>query len=87
VKDTYAEGSTDENGTLVVKYIIAEDNNISWLSYKDLLYTDTGIPTSVENVEAATEGKSISIFNLSGQKLNTLQKGINIVDGKKIYVK
>jgi hypothetical protein len=87
VKDTYAEGSTDENGTLVVKYIIAEDNNISWLSYKDLLYTDTGIPTSVENVEAATEGKSISIFNLSGQKLNTPQKGINIVDGKKVYVK
>jgi hypothetical protein len=87
VKDTYAEGSTDENGTLVVKYIIAEDNNISWLSYKNLLYTDTGIPTSVQNVEAATEGKSISIFNLSGQKLNTLQKGINIVDGKKVYVK
>ena len=28
-----------------------------------------------------------SIYNLQGQQINTLQKGLNIVDGKKIFVK
>jgi hypothetical protein len=27
------------------------------------------------------------IYNLSGQRLNSLQKGINIVNGKKVLVK
>ncbi len=31
--------------------------------------------------------KNSSIYNLQGQRLNSLQKGLNIVNGKKIYVK
>ena len=31
--------------------------------------------------------KNESIYNLQGQRLNSLQKGLNIVNGKKIYVK
>jgi hypothetical protein len=28
-----------------------------------------------------------ALFNLQGQRINTLQKGLNIVDGKKVWVK
>ena len=31
--------------------------------------------------------KNVSIYNLQGQRLNSLQKGLNIVNGKKIYIK
>ena len=31
--------------------------------------------------------KNVSIYNLQGQRLNSLQKGLNIVNGKKIYVR
>jgi hypothetical protein len=42
--------------------------------------------TGVEAVKALTEGKA-EIYDLSGRKLNTLRKGINIVNGVKVIVK
>jgi len=45
----------------------------------------TGIKRTEDTEKTeATEG---AIYNLSGQRLNSLQKGINIVNGKKILVK
>lgn len=41
----------------------------------------TGVP-SMEDGRSKTEGGSI--FNLAGQRLSKMQKGINIVDGKKV---
>ncbi len=34
------KGNADENGVLSIKYNIDADNNISWLSYKDVKYTE-----------------------------------------------
>ena len=31
-----------------------------------------------------TDDKAVDIYNLAGQKLSTMQKGINIVNGKKV---
>jgi hypothetical protein len=87
VKEISASGFSDENGTLEVQFIVAENNNISWLSYKNLFYEVAEVPTAIEDVEAVTAGENSSIFNLSGQKLNSLQKGINVVNGKKVLVK
>lgn len=47
-------------------------------------FTLSGAATDIKNVETAT--KSV-IYNLNGQRLNKMQKGINIVDGKKYLVK
>ena len=44
-------------------------------------------PTSIEGIFAADESGTVSIYNLAGQKLNRLQKGINIVNGRKVVVK
>ena len=45
--------------------------------------------TDIQDVVGETESKNKThlIYNVSGQRLNTLQKGINIVDNKKIFVK
>lgn len=40
-----------------------------------------------ENVKIEKLKKERAIFNLQGQRINGLQKGLNIVDGKKIMVK
>ena len=77
--------SIEEGGDIQfgLKKIAAESGD--WLIYDDfkLLYlgaTSTGI-SSVE-----TEGDK-TIYNVAGQRMNTLQKGINIVGGKKVLVK
>jgi hypothetical protein len=42
-------------------------------------------PTRIRGLKAETE--SGDIFNLSGQRISKLQKGINIVGGRKVFVK
>ena len=44
-------------------------------------------PTSIEGIFGADENGTVSIYNLAGQKLNRLQKGVNIVNGRKVVVK
>ena len=44
----------------------------------------TGIK-SIENGQSATEG--IEIYNIAGQRVSKLQRGVNIVNGKKVLVK
>ena len=43
----------------------------------------TGIKENVKTEEL----KSGSIYNLQGQRISTLQKGLNIVSGRKVFVK
>jgi hypothetical protein len=42
----------------------------------------TGIEIIYNKVKTRTE-----IYNLQGQRLSSLQKGLNIVNGQKVYVK
>lgn len=49
-----------------------------------------GIPVGIKKVESSepkVQVRLTGIYNLAGQRLEKLQKGINIVDGKKILVK
>jgi hypothetical protein len=43
--------------------------------------------TGIQELKNSSIEKSKSIYNLQGQRLNSLQKGLNIVNGRKIYVK
>ena len=43
----------------------------------------TGI-SSMDDGQWTTDDKTVDIYNLAGQKLSTMQKGINIVNGKKV---
>jgi hypothetical protein len=49
-------------------------------------FGDNNTTTGIEAVEALTSGKA-EIYDLNGRKLNGLRKGINIVNGVKVYVK
>lgn len=41
----------------------------------------------INNVDADENGNSATIYNLSGIRLNQIQNGINIVNGKKVIIK
>ena len=43
--------------------------------------------TGIEEVRCKTEDVRDAIYNLQGQRLSTLQKGLNIVNGQKVFVK
>ncbi|MBO4564444.1 MAG: endo-1,4-beta-xylanase [Bacteroidaceae bacterium] len=48
----------------------------------ELICTATGINDITNNMFQPKQ-----LYNISGQRINTMQRGINIVDGKKIFVK
>jgi len=73
------------DGTLKINFIVAEDNNISWLSFKNVKFERLGPPTAISEVVNKATAKTI--FNVAGQQMKSLQKGLNIVDGKKVYLK
>ena len=45
------------------------------------------IATAIQSLKAAEAAQQGGIYNLNGQQLNGLQRGINIVGGKKVFVK
>ncbi|MBO4661946.1 MAG: hypothetical protein J5630_04525 [Bacteroidaceae bacterium] len=51
-----------------------------YINYDDVV---TGI-SSMDNVRWTMDDESVDIYNLSGQRMNKMQKGINIVNGKKV---
>ena len=62
--------------------------NITGGSAKEFLTFDfDDEPTSIEETLSDSPVKGEDIYNLAGQRLNKIQKGINIVNGKKIMVK
>ena len=65
-----------------------------WVMFDDfqLFYLGGDLDAKPELPEAinelvANKTKSSAIYNLAGQRINTLQKGLNIVGGKKVFVK
>ena len=59
-------------------YITVESNGVKAL---DFIFDDDA--TGIEGVQEAQEVQG-AIYNLAGQRINKMQKGINIINGKKI---
>ena len=47
------------------------------------IYSLNGVTTGISNIKAETINDG-AVYNLAGQRMNKLSKGINIVNGKKI---
>jgi len=62
-------------------------NTLSGSSVKSFTLVFEDETTGITETRKATREEVEAIFNLAGQRLNRTQKGINIVNGKKILVK
>ena len=70
-----------------------EDTNASWIVADNfqLKYIGTEAPVGIKDIETAETTVDLknakNIYSITGQRLNQVQKGINIVDGKKVLIK
>ena len=65
--------------------VTMENSRESFTGEFEVLTTGISDATRLNNNEQITKNKLI--YNLQGQRLRSLQKGLNIVNGKKVYVK
>lgn len=79
----WANGTTLENVT-VVAILVGKSNTANQLL--PISITDE-TATAITDIKAAEDAGNVVIYNLQGVRLNKLQKGINIVNGKKIVIK
>ena len=93
---TTSETNSDVDATEGKDYItgslVDKDNVVyyAWMTNNLFSYYyqyDASESTGVKNIEAATISKDAVIYNLQGMKLRAPQKGLNIVNGKKVFVK
>ena len=70
------------NGELKIKFNVAADNNISWLSFKNVKYTRLGVINGISTVN--TNQQNNTIYNLNGQKVQKAKSGLYIINGKKV---
>lgn len=90
--ETVSDVDVTEGKDYITGSIVDKDNVVyyAWMTNNLFSYYykyDTDEATSVKNIEAATVSKDDVIYNLQGMKLRAPQKGLNIVNGKKVFVK
>lgn len=79
--EDYITGAVVADGKTVYTAFLSNDQKSYFYHYA------TQDPTGVKTIEAATVSKDDAIYNLQGMKLRAPQKGLNIVNGKKVFVK
>jgi len=84
LKEFTAAGAVDAEGKLLIKFNVAADNNVSWLSFKNVVYTyNEYVTVGIQNV-ATDKAAQQGIFNLAGQRVEKAGKGLYIINGKKV---
>lgn len=86
LKEFAAKGEVAEDGILKIKFMVAADNTISWLSFKNVNYVP-GDATGIKDVNTVSNTTNNIIFNLAGQRVQNAQKGLYIQNGKKVVKK
>lgn len=54
---------------------------------KALFFEENDTVTDITNIFGGESNQRIEIYNLAGQRIHSLQKGVNIVNGKKVIVR
>jgi len=53
----------------------------------EILWVDTPWTTGIQTIRTGNANRSGKIYNLNGQEMQSLKRGLNIVNGKKVFVK
>ena len=87
LKEMATNATVDTDGKLTIKFNVAADNNISWLSFKNVKFAyNESATVGIKNVNNAKNAND-TIYNLNGQKVEKAQKGLYIINGKKVVIK
>ena len=83
----YYPGTTPRTIGVCRGYFQLSGVNASEVKAYELSFEDEDDPTSIKTVYTVQNLMNDAIYNLAGQRISKMQKGINIVNGKKIIVK
>ena len=86
INEFTAQGKVAEDGILKLNFNVAANNNVSWLSFKNVWYELNDVVTGIQTVNSDAK-HSDAIFNLNGQQVEKAVKGLYIMNGKKVLVK
>ena len=75
-----------ESLTIGLRKSVAIENDWCMFDNFRLFYLGKEEPVAINAINGGNK-TARAIYNLQGQRVSTLQRGINIVDGKKIFVK
>ena len=78
-------GTVNEDGDFVFGFEIA-DPTFNWIAIKNVTIDYDDDPTAINGV-ATVRYENGAVYNLNGQKVNSLKKGLYIVNGKKVVIK
>ncbi len=67
-------------------YLVAETNNSTWIQFDKMGAKVNTTPTFIRE-KVMEDNANAAIYNISGQRLQRTQKGLNIVNGKKVAKK
>lgn len=85
-KSTGKQGFFQTDGTVELPQCMCYLMPTTPQGVKAFYFGTDGETTGIESIFGGNDGEMI-IYNLAGQRLNKLQKGVNIVNGHKILVK
>ena len=78
-----------DDGLLTFGIKVKDANDFfDWIAFKNFTVIYEDLPTAITEVGGKTAiANNNAIFNIAGQQVKNLQKGLNIVDGQKVYMK
>ena len=68
---------------MIVYGKLVDYNGTQEMNTGSSIYSLNGVTTGISNIKAETINDG-AVYNVAGQRVNKLSKGINIVNGKKI---
>ncbi|MCM1311434.1 MAG: hypothetical protein NC206_00180 [Bacteroides sp.] len=81
-----ANGRTDAEGNLTISFNVAEDNNISWLSFKNVNYSEYYVPSNLDFAVGTPVDNGICTYEKDMANNNTTYSRMLEVDGWDIAV-
>ena len=79
-------GNTQSTLHIPTSALDAYKSTTPWSDFTNIVVL-TEEETKIKEIPSNSPSIGREIFNLNGQRISTLQKGLNIVDGKKVWVK
>jgi len=74
LKEVKAVGTVGEDGVLKIKFIVAADNNISWLSFKNVMFTKKAV--EIAHTWNFTKWSEATVANLKAEAAKGYTEGL-----------
>ena len=68
-------------------YLQLPTASVAGIKALKIVFDENDDPTGIAITSASSEQEENAVYNLSGQRVSKAQKGINIVNGKKVFIK